>query len=188
MRERFVQEEYRLALIEAATGLAEQARSLGTDLDDRQLSWDPPSGGWSIGEVLEHLCLVNDSYFDRLSGLLDRSLPAESVDPGREWEATWMGDFWSKSMNWEWRLPTVRRYNPVAQRPAIVEEYLLRQDRLLALIDRAAPYDWNTTRMHAPASRFIKLNLGDCFTLILAHEVRHMKQVIRIRAQRQFPH
>jgi hypothetical protein len=55
------------------------------------------------------------------------------------------------------------------------------------LIERARPLEWRRLRIASPLSRLIRLNLGDCFMVGVAHARRHLGQIERIRAQPGFP-
>jgi len=123
-----------------------------------QLDWSPPDGGWGVGQVLEHLCVANDSYLGRLRSKLAR---APRLLPGADpvWRPSLMGGWLARSLApGSRRLPAPRIYRPAPRaRPGVLEAFLHGQ------------------------------HLGDCFAIILVHEQRHLGQPERIRAQRAFP-
>src|SRR6185369_17677439 len=60
------------------TDLGDVGRRVGEvagSLNRRQLDWSPPEGSWGVGQVLEHLCLANDSYIERIQAALHHARP-----------------------------------------------------------------------------------------------------------------
>jgi len=99
-------------------------------LGNRGLTWSPPGGGWSIGQVLEHLVVAADSYLRPMRRLIDEALAATGAGGDSVW------------------------------RPSLLS---------------------------SPISRLIRLNLGDCFAILVAHARRHLGQIERIKTHAEFP-
>ena len=70
-----------------------------------QLDWSPPDGGWGVGQVLEHLCVANDSYLGRLRSKLAR---APRLLPGADpvWRPSLMGGWLARSSTWATASPS----------------------------------------------------------------------------------
>src|SRR5512145_2259726 len=49
-------------LIDQVDACEADAERLVADLDDEGVNWTPPSGGWSVGQCLTHLTLMNQFY------------------------------------------------------------------------------------------------------------------------------
>jgi hypothetical protein len=54
-------------------------------------------------------------------------------------------------------------------------------------VRRAATLDWRRTRTTSPISPLIRLNLGDCFTILVVHAQRHLGQIDRLRGRSDYP-
>jgi hypothetical protein len=162
--------------------------AVAKDLTATQLTWTPPAGGWSIGQVLEHLVVVADSYFKVLRPLVYR--PGTPIAPlGRNlWDPTWMGRLLVSSLRSKRRMPAPKIWRvDGAPRPGVVQAFLDHQQIMVQLMRAAAALDWNRVRFSSPASRLLRLNLGDGFTALVVHSQRHALQMERIRQQPQFP-
>jgi hypothetical protein len=54
-------------------------------------------------------------------------------------------------------------------------------------VEGAISADLRRTRVVSPAASLVRLNLGDCFEILVSHADRHLGQVERIRKQPEFP-
>jgi hypothetical protein len=163
-------------------------QALAGTLGDRALRWAPPAGGWSVGQVLEHLIVAADSYLEPMRRLIGQatSPPAPSGDPA--WRPSLMGGLLAKSLRSPRKYPAPRAYVPtLVARPDALQEFRARLRDTALLLDRARPLEWNRIRLSSPISRLIRLNLGDCFTISVAHAHRHVGQIDRIRLLPGFP-
>lgn len=176
-------------LLRAELGATDtKLQALAGTLGDRALRWAPPTGGWSIGQVLEHLTVAADSYLTPMRRLIERALAATGAGGDPLWRPSLMGGFLAKSLRAPRGLPAPRAYIPaLVARADVLAEFRKRQRETAMLLERARPLEWNRIRMASPISRLIRLNLGDCFTIGVAHARRHLGQIERIRAQPGFP-
>jgi len=181
------QERHRAALRTQIEDTAARVRALAGRMDDTSLHWYPPGGGWSVGQVLEHLVVADEDYLARLRTLVARP-DAPRATPGAEWRPSLMGRFLANALERPRRLPAPKRWvPPLAPRPRVLDEYLARQQELLSLLDQGAALDWRRVRTSSPISPLIRLNLGDCFTLLAVHGRRHLGQMERLAARPDFP-
>jgi hypothetical protein len=157
------------------------------DLTPSQLAWNPPEGGWSIAQVLEHLVMVADTYYGVVRPLVYSPL-APAAELGRNaWDPTWMGWLLVASLRSRRRMraPRIWQVGPDA-RPGVLQAFLDRQRVLVQLLRAAAALDWRRVRLRSPASGLIRLNLGDAFTALVVHAQRHAQQMERVRRHARF--
>ena len=57
--------------------------------DEARLNEHPEPKGWSVAQVLEHLCLADELYAKPLAQLLARS-PADAGAAAREWKSSFI--------------------------------------------------------------------------------------------------
>jgi hypothetical protein len=140
----------------------------------------PP--GWSIGQLLEHLCVANDSYLERIRALVRPDAPRAA--PGATWKPTLLGGLLIRSLAGERPLPAPRiwRVGPRV-RPDVVAEFMRRERELVDLLRAGAELDWRRLRTSSPVSPLIRLDLGDCYTILVVHARRHVGQMERLRAR-----
>ena len=164
--------------------LRERSIAIARPLDPEQLVRRPPDGGWSVGHVLEHLCVTAELYEPPIRAMLQHSRP-DAAAPLREWRPTLLGGFMVRSFERPAKLPTPRSMVPAATpRGGVVEHWLAHLDTQARLLDEASGYDWRRLRMRSPAVRLpLKVfNLGDVFFILVSHAERHARQIERVVA------
>ena len=162
--------------------------AVAKDLAAEQLAWAPPTGGWGIGQVLEHLVVVADSYYRVLRPLIYRAGTPVAPLGRNQWDPTWMGSLLVSSLRSKRRMPAPKiwRVGP-EPRAEVLRAFLEHQQILVQLMRAAAALDWNRVRFSSPANRLLRLNLGDGFTALVVHSQRHTLQMERVRQQPLFP-
>lgn len=146
-------------LIDRLSRGAEAIRALLDGADDEEARFRPPSGGWSILEVVCHLKDEEAEDFRQRLRLTLESPSAEwpGIDPAR-----WV---------------TERRYAERALRPEI-DGFLAERAKSLAwLLSLRAP-DWSSTHTHP---RFGSMAAGDLLASWVAHDLLHVRQIARLR-------
>ena len=143
-----------------------------------QLAKRPPHGGWSVGEVLEHMCLANEQYLVPMRAMVE--------DPGAEragagaWKPSFTGGLLVRGLQARVRTKTVARIEPgPVPRPNVLGELLRTHDDVRVLMDRADGLEWRRLRMVSPLMRLVKPNFGDACLVILRHGERHAGQIER---------
>ena len=163
---------------EAAT---QRARELAGGLGEEELGWHPPAGGWSVGEVLEHLVVSADSYLDKLPAVTAKAKRG-AAGPGTPWKPSLMGGYLAKSLAPGTRaLPAPKIYRPAeTPRADVLEQFIDRQNRFVRAMDDAAGLVWTTVRMGSPVLALVRVNLGDVFAVNCVHVERHLGQIERV--------
>ena len=154
--------------------------------DQARLNEHPEPKGWSVAQVLEHLCLADELYARPLAELLARS-PADAGAAAREWKSSFIGGMIASSLE----KPKPIKRGPPAFRPGptprngIVAAFQTNELRFLQAMDDALSYDWRALRIGSPAlpSWMPKMNLGDGFRIHVVHVKRHSRQIERLVMQ-----
>jgi len=168
------------------TTKAEIAR-LARGLDPEQLNRRPPAGGWSVGQVLEHLCRAVEVYEAPTQSVL-RTARVDAAAPLREWSPTVFGRLLVNSLTSPRKLPAPKGIVPsLTPRGGVLEAFLAMHSALASRIDASAQLDWRALRLSSPiVPRVLKplarLNLGDVFSTHVVHAERHARQIERIVA------
>jgi hypothetical protein len=160
---------------------------LARPLDPERLVRRPPGGGWSVGDVLEHL-LVSEGEYEPLVDELLRQARPDAGAPLREWSPSLFGAFLTRSLERPRRLPAPKQIRPGATpRGGVVEKFLAQQAALVARLDAAAGYDWSALTLGSPLVPALfrplaRMNLGDAFSVSVVHVERHTRQIERVLA------
>jgi hypothetical protein len=182
---RMVQRDLHRELRSEATETRERLAELLKPIDAAELNEHPEQDGWSIGQVLEHLCVADERYEAPLANML-RSVRPDAGAPAREWKSSFIGGMIASSLLKPRKLksPVVFRPGPTP-RNGIVEAFLARELEFLKVMDDASSYDWKANRIGSPAlpGWAPKMNLGDGFRIHVIHLTRHSAQVQRLAGE-----
>jgi hypothetical protein len=160
----------------------ERVAALARPLDPERLVRRPTPPGWSVGEVLQHLCVSDELYHTPLVALVSGAR-RDAGAPAREWRSTMFGNLLATMLENPRKMKAPRSFQPgPTPQPGVVEDFLARGSRLIALMDDSATLDWRALRMASPALPlpFPKFNLGDVFRINVVHVRRHLAQMERV--------
>ena len=148
-------------------------------LTAHQLNWKPNTETWSIGQNIDHLMVINETYapilqqlqtgdyrlpwharFDFLVNFLGKTV-LKAVEPARK-----------KKMKtfplWEPRQSSI---------PAdILDQFQKHQEKLKLRIQSCAGLMTRGAVISSPANRIIVYKLDTAFEIMLTHERRHLNQ------------
>jgi|SRR5690348_7024116 DinB family protein len=179
LRQRDLHRQLRQQQAAARDRIAEMVRPL----DMAKLNEHPEPNGWSVGQVLEHLCKSDEAYVRPLTELLARSHP-DAGAAAREWKSSFVGGRIAAAL--ENPKPIKRgppRFRPgPTPRNGVVQSFIDGETRFLQAMDDALPYDWKALRIKSPAlPRWApSMNLGDGFRIHVVHITRHASQIERL--------
>lgn len=179
-----------LAVLRAKLGLLEAATTqLVAGLSDDQLHWTSTPGSWSIAQCCEHLVATGRNYHPLLAtAIAERQQAGGSAV---EYRPTWIGRRFVDAMRdttgrRHFRAPRI--FRPAARpAPGAPERLLATQRELRELLDRAAGLDLTRVKIRSPATRLLRLNLGEALELQVVHVARHLAQAGRVREHADFP-
>lgn len=161
---------------------------LAANLTDEQLNWQPAPGSWSVGQCLEHLCLVNEVYLPAISAALREKpdAPVEQVIPG------WFGRWFIR--NFADPSPSSKRVRaPSKIRPAarvdvsVLDRFLSGNRSCRGLILQARSKNVNRIRFWNPFIPGLRFTVGTGLEIIASHQRRHLSQAERVRDSANFP-
>jgi hypothetical protein len=184
MRQEALRERLLLELDLLTTDVMEIVGGLG----EAQLGWKPPGGGWSVGQVLEHVVIAAESYVTTMRPIIYRPGAPVAKLGEHEWDPSLAGSLLVASFKSKRRFPAPRIWRVDGDpRPGLSRAFLDQQATLLKLLRAAADLDWTRIRFSSPVSPMIRLNLGDGFAITVVHGQRHALQMERLREMRGFP-
>lgn len=174
------------ALIRRLDAISDAIRSQYGDVPDELLNRRPAPDAWSIAQVLDHLQVINRSYYPLV----------EKYRHGRM-DLPWLARFrfWSRQMG---RLllqsvdPSRRRKMktfpiwepaPDGLPPGAVARFLEHQEEFKAFLLSCRDLLEQGAIIHSPANRLISYSLADAFRILVTHEERHLKQAREVRTR-----
>jgi hypothetical protein len=165
-----------------ATATRERLAALIRPLDQSKVNEHPEPTGWSVGQVLEHLCVADELYEAPLATLM-RSAPQDAGAPTREWKPSFIGGLIAGGLLKPKPLTSPKVFRPgPTPRNGVVEQLLAREMKFVNAMDAAASFDWRALRIRSPAlpAWAPKMNLGDGFRIHIVHLTRHSHQIERL--------
>ena len=160
-------------------------RSEFGSLTAEELNWKPNPDKWSIGQIIDHLIVINSTYYPTFDQLKNNTYKVPF--PGRfDFYTNMMGSLILKSV-----LPETTRKTktfPIWQPTQsnidadILEKFASAQEVLKQRIEE------NTTRLDertvisSPANKNVTYKLETAFDIIVAHEKRHFNQAKELKA------
>jgi hypothetical protein len=177
------QGEKAASLLAAIHALDTRALSIHETTDLAAFTWQPPEGGWSVGQVFEHLCVANDDYLVALRRVLAGTPPSPQASrAAARWKPSLAGRLLVRSFESSRKLPAPKTWRPApVPRPDVIREFLTRQQELTQLIERSMALEWTRVRLASPVSPLIRMNVGDAFAILVTHAERHFRQIDRVR-------
>lgn len=182
---RLIQRELHRQLHDEVVATRERIAALVRPLDPAQLAEHPEPEGWSVGQVLEHLCLADELYDEPFQKLLRGARP-DAGAAAREWKSSFIGGMIAGSLLAPRKLKGPRVFRPgPTPRNGVVETLLARELRFVQAMDAAAAFDWRALRIKSPAlPRWApSMNVGDGFRIHIVHLTRHSRQIERLVKQ-----
>jgi len=170
------------------TGNDQTAQALVAGLNTERLNWQPMAGSWSVGQCLEHLCIMNETYMPAISAALEAkpNSPVEQITPG--WFGGWfLRNFVEPSPNGR-RASAPSKIRPGAKVDlSVIDRFLADNKSCRELIVRARAKDVNRIRFWNPFVPGLRFTVGTGLEIIVSHEQRHLLQAERVRDSAEFP-
>lgn len=180
------QDELRSAWARGLELLRTEARQRAGDLSRERLDWQPPEGGWSVGQVLDHLSQTNELYRGEIERALSAPVPLRGIDS--KWKPSFAGSLLAKALVNPRKGPAPRVFRPApraGENP--LEHFETSVSRLIDALQASTGVDLRRTRIRSPAWKVARFNLGEGFLLNILHAERHFSQIDRIKTHPQFP-
>lgn len=176
----------RLDAIDAA------AHAVADDLAPARRLWRPAPERWGVADCFEHLVTTDAAYFPRVAAVLAAD---PTPEPARAaalraapYRPTWFGRWFVGAAGKGGR--PIRARGPFVPPPARAdapERFIAQQAELRALLEAASGRDLRALSVTSPLTRLLSLRLGECLTMLVAHQERHLAQAERVRAEPGFP-
>ena len=151
-------------------------------LDSSKINEHPEPARWSVGQVLEHLCVADELYEAPLAALL-RDARKDAGAPARDWKPSLIGGRIADALLKPRPLKSPGAFMPGrTPRSGVGEALLAREMKFVKTMDAAASFDWRALKIGSPAlpSWAPKVNLGDGFRIHVVHLTRHSHQIARL--------
>ena len=157
-------------------------------LTSDQLNWPPRPGSWSIGQCLEHLCIMNELYLAAIAGSLAGNPPAAVPEIVPGWFGRWFIRSFIEPSPQTKRAHAPKKIRPQARvEPSVLDRFLRINETARQVVRRAGDYDVNRIRFKNPFIPLLRFTVGTGLQIISRHERRHLLQAERVKESPGFP-
>ncbi|SFF28026.1 DinB family protein [Thermoflexibacter ruber] len=148
-------------------------------LNNAQLNWKPNLNAWSIAQNMEHLIVVNESYYPVLASLKEGTYKTPLIA-----KIGFMVSFFGKivlkavSPDRRKKMKTFPIWQPSTSEvhTDILMCFDNHQNELKRQIENAKVFVEKGVTISSPADKNIVYKLGTAFDIIVTHEKRHLEQ------------
>lgn len=148
-------------------------------LSNEELHWKPDSDTWSIAQNIEHLMIINESYFPLLSEL--REMPIEEiVGDNNTSQVIETGAYILSSVTPDrtHKIKTFPLWEPNSEglKGDVLHIFSSHQERLKTEIKNSEGLLKRGVVIASPANAAYTYTLATAFEIIVTHEKRHLEQ------------
>jgi hypothetical protein len=163
--------------------ISRQSLSEFGSLTSEQLNWKPNSNSWSIAQNLDHLIVVNETYYPVLASLKAGTYRTPFIA-----KIGFMVSFLGKTVlnavqpDRKKKMKTFSIWEPTSSN--VIDDILNRfqnhQNELIQRIEGAKELVGKGVVISSPANKNIVYKLETTFDIIVSHEQRHLEQAKEI--------
>ncbi|MBL7870577.1 MAG: DinB family protein [Cyclobacteriaceae bacterium] len=153
-----------------------------------QLNWRPFANSWSIGQNLDHLIVINGTYYPVIKAVRSGTYQLPIIAK-LDFMVSFLGRTVLKAVQPDRRkkIKTFPIWEPTTSdiKPDIWERFEKHQSELKMMIQSSSDLLDNGTVISSPANRYIVYKLETAFDIIVSHERRHFEQSMEIEEIRK---
>ena len=154
-------------------------------LTSAELNWAPNDSAWSIGQVIDHLIRINESYYPVLDALRNGRHSTPWIGK-LGFITSFFGRFILASVEPERRkrMKTFPIWEPTSSAVAddIVEQFSAHHRTLISKLDANADLFSKGVIISSPANRYVVYHLDTAIEILIQHEKRHYNQALEVLA------
>lgn len=159
--------------------ITKQSQNEFGTLTIEELNWKPNSNTWSIAQNLEHLIVVNETYYPVLTSLKEGNYKTPFIAK-INFIVSFLGKTVLKAVQPDRRkkMRTFPIWEPGASKVGddIIKRFETHQNELKQKMEEAKGLVEQGIVISSPANRNIVYKLETAFDIIVSHEQRHLEQ------------
>jgi len=148
-----------------------------------QINWKPNPSSWSIGQVMDHVITLNETYYP-IVGELQRGTYRTPWTAKVPLLVNWFGSFILNGVEPQRKkkIKTFPIWEPAQSSVPgdIVQRFAEHQKKLGEMMASCEKFIQAGTVISSPANRHIVYKLEAAFDIIVAHERRHLNQALEV--------
>lgn len=164
--------------------LSSQYKILYSDCTPTSLNLKPSPDTWSLGQILEHIIIINTSFFPIIAAAQTNTLNLPWISKFSFLHQRF-GQMILKSVHPDTvkKTKTFSIWRPSLSNisPEVLNQFIEHQESLKQIFRSSTDLLKSHQLIHSPANRYIVYPLETAFEMILLHEQRHLNQATRTK-------
>lgn len=155
-----------------------------------QLNWKPSTGQWNIGQCIDHLIVSNSKYIPVYQAVMSGTYKPsfwERKNPFSKYTGASMIKTLGVQVTKKFIAPKLFTPTNKTVRQEIITQFENHQDELALIFSELEKEKYSKTIISSPVAGLITIPLHDSLKIIVAHEMRHVLQAIRLKNNPDFP-
>ncbi|HXV85498.1 MAG TPA: DinB family protein [Gemmatimonadales bacterium] len=165
-------------LVSQFEAIAADAKALVEPLPEAVFNRQPASGGWSVGQCMEHLNITERAMLANMRPAA-QAVQLSGTPASQPTRHGWLMGWFIGTMEppVKRRIRTRSGFIPPATlvKDAVLGEFLRLHQEVLRMLREVDGRDLSA-KVQSPFSRFLRYKLGSAFALMAAHDRRHLWQ------------
>ena len=161
-----------------------EAGELLAKLTEGQFNWRPGPGQWSIADCLSHLNVTGRLYLPVIEEGIRRGRARQLLGRG-PFRHGFLGNWFVRTVEppVKLKVKAPRRFAPAPDQmlAEVAPEFMALQEEWLRCVGEADGVDLGRVKVQSPATKLLRLTLGQSLALMAAHERRHLWQARRVK-------
>lgn len=153
------------------------------EMNEDELNWKPDADTWSIAENIDHLIVINQSYFPIIesvwNGTYRKPLLAHIGFIVTFFEKTILKAV-QPDRNKKIKTFSIWEPSKSAFTAGIMKRFEAHQDEIKSLVEESADLVAKNIIINSPANKNIVYSLKTAFDIIVTHEERHLQQALEV--------
>lgn len=154
------------------------------ELNDKQLLWKPNEHSWSIAENIEHLIIINESYFPIFDSVYENNYTMPFLSKF-SFIPSFFGTLILKSVQIDrkQKVKTFPIWEPKGSYTNILSVFIEHRTKFEQKIERIQDRKLEKIIISSPANKHIIYPLSMALDIIFMHEKRHLNQAKEVLKQ-----
>jgi len=152
------------------------------NISDEKFNYKISPNKWSIAQIIEHLVISNNLYLPRIKNAMEKKEKSENENT--EFRNSLLGKIIFATMKPEskitFKAPKIFLPSQNNLEKSIVEKYLSQKKEIITAINEAGSFNISKIKVSSPATKLLRLNLGEILLLTYIHNKRHAIQIENI--------
>ena len=172
------------SLLQQMDQVTQEVKQLCTGLTHEQFNWKLTPDSWSIGQIVEHLCSINESYYPILDSVQDGSYKTPFM--GRiGFMVNFFGNLILKSVapDNHKRTKTLPLWEPSKSDVPndVLDRFVESQEKIKQYIQALREKAAEGLVINSPANTNVVYKLDTAFQIIVDHARRHLLQAQEVK-------